>query len=349
MAPQTLEELLSIQPPNPFKPSTRVGVYDGVQVYLAQFYAGRERLYSMTARAPFGADLDLRLEHSGFFLEGSRTFTIESAQLASICQWDCAPGDASIAGTLFDSHVCDDLLTIARLSTVSVRDDGVRAIYRGFESADVQIALARAAVSAVKGLDARLLVAPTPTPLRAEGVAEALLATASEMGLFARAHPLTLWGPASGDELVVRYVGNVGRRFFSDGPFGVAEPDAGAYARVRFAEPLGVGLRLRSATWLDRAQSAVGLKDLQVGDAAFDRAWRIDATDEAGARALLTPSFRKTVDELATLRFEIEITDQGLTARAPLARNATEGTRALRLLAAVRSAMRTPLTLGPYR
>lgn len=51
--------------------------------------------------------------------------------------------------------------------------------------------------------------------------------------------------------------------------------------RAAFVNPGGWRVQITRHTWLDRAWTALGAADLQIGDAAFDAAFRIRTNDDA--------------------------------------------------------------------
>lgn len=68
---------------------------------------------------------------------------------------------------------------------------------------------------------------------------------------------------------------------------------------VYLEPPLGVGLRVKGEKWATRLASLVGLvQDVEVGDEAFDDAFRVQAEDPAAARSLLTDEVRSGLLDL---------------------------------------------------
>lgn len=65
---------------------------------------------------------------------------------------------------------------------------------------------------------------------------------------------------------------------------------------VYLEPPLGLGLRVKGETWTTRLVSLVGLaQDVEVGDEAFDDAFRVQAGDPTAARSLLTEEVRRAL------------------------------------------------------
>lgn len=75
---------------------------------------------------------------------------------------------------------------------------------------------------------------------------------------------------------------------------------------------LGAGLSVSSAGILDRIGELVGVHDVQVGDPAFDDAFRVRARDRERARQLLRPDVRAA---LGGLQGDVTLDDEGVCVR----------------------------------
>lgn len=75
---------------------------------------------------------------------------------------------------------------------------------------------------------------------------------------------------------------------------------------------LGAGLSVSSAGLLDRIGELVGVHDTQLGDAAFDDAFRVRARDPERAKQILRPEVRAA---LTGLEGDVKLHDEGVSVR----------------------------------
>ena len=90
----------------------------------------------------------------------------------------------------------------------------------------------------------------------------------------------------------------------------------GLWAEVRFAAPLGLGLEVEPGDpsgW----QRLLGAQDIAVGDATFDDAFTVRATEPAVAAATLDAGVRHAIANLSASEIAVRLSDEGLRARGP--------------------------------
>jgi hypothetical protein len=116
--------------------------------------------------------------------------------------------------------------------------------------------------------------------------------------------PLCMWGPLEGHQVFAYAV--------REGP--------GRYAfevSLRFAQPLGAGLSLKPEGMMDRLASFFGGDDIEIGDDAFDRAFRVKCHDAELARALLDEGVRGRLTRLQHDVGLVTLDDGGIAVRLP--------------------------------
>lgn len=84
---------------------------------------------------------------------------------------------------------------------------------------------------------------------------------------------------------------------------------------VRFDRPLGIGLRLeRQEGWGAKLGGLVGMKDIEVGDRAFDDRFIVRGSPEAAVRAALTHEVRGLLVQIQEHSTSLAVEDAGLRA-----------------------------------
>jgi hypothetical protein len=229
-------------------------------------------------------------------------------------------------------ELCDD----AFVCTAPARTTEVEAHLRTLVSA----------ARAVQEVAGRL---PPPTALREGAVADALERASLGLGLSYERHPFVIHGATgTGDGLRVRFLVHPRGRAAGD-PLDGALGTPGFDVALTFSEPLETPVQLRVATGFERLQSALGWKDLQVLDPAFDDAFTIHAPDPDRARAILTPEARTLLQRLRGLGLRLRLDERGLHGRAPLLPHAKSAILLLQSLHDLRPALRATTSSAPYR
>lgn len=323
---------------------TRGVTYRSVHFSARRHAEGRSNEVLFTASLRPTADIGLRCRTAGTF-DGPGNVRPLDETFSSLIQSDCAASDTDLARTLLSPEVRGALLRANEFSNgIVVTDRDVAVLTVEYIDDRLFEAFGDSLASAALAMQRELAGLPSPTPLRRLGLDAATSECAAAYGLTMHAHPLRLGGWLHGDPfwLVI---------FAQPGETASGAPrDRGAYLSLRFREPLGPGLRLKSAHWRDRAANALGAHDLLVGDEPFDRAWRIDARDRELARAMLTPAARKTITELAAQKARLTLTDDGLGAEFDLPFRPAQLRSVLAAVHELRDALRPePPSAGPYR
>lgn len=324
------------------------GTVDGIPVTLTNRSQGSEHGFVIEAYAREGADVGLKCRLQGGLVDGAGTCGIDDSVFNGIWHTECAGGEEPTARHLLSPAVRGELMTIARLGTGTLFDDSVRCVVERNAAAPEVIGALRACVDAMRALDEAASSADAPGYLLSLGFADAAREVATERSLRLVMHPLRAEGALGDDHVVLKFRAHFRTRRGHD----ALAPELGSpgyWLAVRFREPLGAGLTTRPANWVDRAQSAVGIKDLQVGDAAFDRAWRIEARDESRALALLNPAARAVLTDLVALGGAPTLTDELLVYQSRLPESPSTVARVLSRVASLRAALRARAAETPYR
>lgn len=180
------------------------------------------------------------------------------------------------------------------------------------------------------------------------GHVDALVRAARERGMSLQRNALYAHGALATHDLWVRLRVEAGRGTGVAPLDALAEP-AGYRVRLRFHEPLGLGLGLRPARAFDRVKDLLGRGDLTLGDEAFDRAWTITAADPDAARDALRDEARALLQRLASLGMRVHLDDRGLEARGPLDPRGEAIGELLWSLDGLRGALRPGARGGAYR
>ncbi len=126
---------------------------------------------------------------------------------------------------------------------------------------------------------------PAPTPLAPH--AEAWRAIAQDLRVTCETTPLRLWGATEG--LAVTAVTRRARAGVHAIDLALEDQDPSAWP----------ALTLRRETVTDRVRAVLGAGDLLTGDEAFDRAFRVDASDPSWALRVLDPAARAALLDAA--------------------------------------------------
>lgn len=116
---------------------------------------------------------------------------------------------------------------------------------------------------------------------------------------------------------------------------------SGTHARMKFAQPLGIGLRVQQRGALAKVASFFGMQDVKVGEKRFDDRFIVQGRPEDRVRALLTPEVREHLFYIDTNAASMELTDDGVTMElGHLVTDAAQIEHVLSALARVAGAMR---------
>jgi hypothetical protein len=328
------------------------GLVEGVEVSLHRDsesygleHGGR---IQMRVTLPRPLDLGLAVQPAmNVFSDPSRFGTGDDA-FDGIFVRRCAPEDASLAVEVLDPVVRGAMRDLAARGVhLELHDDAF--VCTGPARPTESEGHLRALVSAARAIHEVVGRLPPPAALRAEGVSDALERTALALGLSCEKHPLTIHGATgTGDALRVRFLVHPTGRPSEVSPGGpLAAP--GFDVALTFSEPLETPLELQAATVFERLRSALGWKDLQVFDPAFDSAFTIHAPNPEHARAVLNPSARTLLRRLLDLGLRLRLDARGLHGHGPLLTSGSDGTALLQSLHDLRPALRATLHDGPYR
>lgn len=327
----------------------RVGVVDGVEVRLRGLLGRRSDLDLLVeARPVYGLDLGLWVRQAGLTIGGPEGIDTGDAGFDGVCQATTAPGGAEAARALLDDATRRTLSGMLVAGRPEITDDVVAlnlsAVHLTAEVLDARVRECVRIARAVDALGERL---PPPAGVGAEHAA-AFADACREHGLGYRAHPLSAGGDTQESAVWVRWRSCPVERSFVSAIGGAVEP-VGYRVVARFHEPLGVGLRVEPADLSDRLKELVGMGDLSLGDGAFDAAWRVSATSEDGARAMLGEGARAKLERLRALGLRLTLDDAGLDGQGDLPSDPGCVPEVLRLVVDLRGALRPWTSQGAYR
>lgn len=329
--------------------SERVGVVDGVAVRLRRLTSQRSDLdLVIEARPAHGLDLGLWVRQAGPSLAGAANVETGDAAFDGVCQVTTAPGGAHAARALLDAETRSALTRMLVAGRPEITDDVVALnLSAHFLTADALMAKVRECVRIARSVDALGERLSPPSGIGAARAA-AFADACRELGLGYRAHPLSAGGDTPDSALWVRWRSHPVERSFALAGDGEVETP-GYRVAARFHRPLGVGLRVEPAGLSDRLKDLVGLGDLRLGDAAFDAAWRVRATSEDGARAMLGDVARAKLQRLRALGVHLKLDDSGLDGLGALPADPGCVPEVLRLVTDLRGALRPWTSQGAYR
>jgi hypothetical protein len=125
---------------------------------------------------------------------------------------------------------------------------------------------------------------------------------ARRFGLTLSRCPLAVWGTIEGCSVIAYAL----RR---------AKWDYSMVVNVKFPAPLGVGLTMEAETMWSR-MPLIGAKDIELGDEAFDRTFKLNAGNEARVREAFDAPLRGKLRALHD-RYPIMVSDDGLVTTLP--------------------------------
>lgn len=326
----------------------RVGAVSGVAVSVARIPARSGNADTViVARPPRRPDVGLHVHGASTIPCLDRKLETGDAAFDGVFALHAATGEAEAARRVVSKPVRRSLQRLAGTGWPAVVDDAV--VYElsmaGTDEAEVRARVAECVRCALAVADAATTL-DAPQPLRDAGVAAAFEAAGRARGMAVERNAMRAEGKAGRGFLSVRWRVRAPVRVDHFSP---EDGAVGWLARLRFDEPLGVGLALHPASLAERLQSAVGLRDLQTGDADFDRAWAVAARDEASALLVLHANARRMLGHLAALGLRVSLDDEGLSFEGDLPRDPDVVDRAMEVLDGARDALRPQMAIGPYR
>jgi hypothetical protein len=324
------------------------GELSGVAISLITNANGRSGESLLSATIVPGTDLGLRVRQATGMFDSASSFSVD-AEFDGIFQRECDPRDAESARKVLGADVRDALMVLARYGSCALHDDQVRcALLVSMLSGPEFDSALRACVQVATAVDAARRTLAPPAALRHGGVDEGLTRALDGHRVSISSHPFCAVGALDEDAFSLRFVTHFSGRAGGDPLLG-ASATPGYDVSITFAEPLAGGLRVRPSSWLDRAQSALGIGDLALGDAPFDRAWTVEAQDERAARAQLNARARELLQQLGALGLACSLDARGLSGRGAMLRSAEDAFALVTTLAALRGALRGTVAQGPYR
>lgn len=317
--------------------SQRAGVVDGIRVEASlDGTQSRTRGVRITAFLPHATDLRLEVNLAGALSSGSGSFETGDAAFDGIFHVRAAAREERNVARVLDAGVRGALCGLASVGEPRLDDAKVTSSVRmDSSSSDDWMTLVRGAVAVARQIGTRITTLEPPRIAIESGHAEAIAQIAQARGMAMTPNALALNGSFATTSLALA------ARWHS-------EPE-GLTVRARFHEPIGVGLALRTASFADRVKASLGIGDLVVGDAAFDRAWTIRARDESEARAVLHSEARSHLDRLAATGLSFELGDDGLNGSAHHGFAPDALARIVDLIDGLRAVLRPAEGSRPYR
>lgn len=321
----------------------------GVACGLSWITQNRSQALSVYAKFSPQFDLGLYAFQSESPFGSFSSYAVKDEEFMGIFTISCAQGDVENAEKVLSAKVRAELRTLARLGSAVLADDGVRCLIQPGMMTGPELAMVvEACVNIAEEVGRLKGQLSAPTLLRENGVAAALTATAQGLDLTVEQHPFSIHGASTHSSIQLQFQTQFVHRLF-DGVLAILRARPGYHLQLRFAEPLGLALRLRTASLFDRAQSALGFKDLQVGDAEFDRRWTIHAKHEERARAVLHAQTQSALNTLADLGLDLALDDQGLTGVGSLLKRPNDAEKLLQIISELYQTLQPRVVNGPYR
>jgi hypothetical protein len=278
------------------------GVIDGQQVRCERSND------ALRVEALFAPALDLGLSVSMRYLSfgssGERRLVLGDPSFDD--ELDAQADSPARASALFSDELRGAVLGLNASQTgLLMRDDGISVGILEGDRAAIETALPALARAAAIVAEARRRV-PVAEQLRPYSVM--LVRLGKPRGLVIESAPLSAAGALGDVSLQVRFP-RVGHCTFE------------MEARVSPLEgTVGMGLLVRRESLVDRVRTFFGGQDLRTGDAAFDPAFLVRATDGERALVALDGDVRALLLELAARFEEVTLSDAGLSLRGPAAR-----------------------------
>ncbi len=321
--------------------SRRVGAVSGVAVSVERHASRGDADAVVVARPPRRPDVGLHAHGASVLPCLDRKVETGDAAFDGVFVTHAAPREEDAARVILARSVTRVLRRLAGVGWPVLTDDALVFTFSlQSTTAEEVTARVRWCVECALAVSERAAALDAPHPLRQTGVAAAFEAEARARAMAFQRNALCAEGAVKKGYLTVRWRT---RAPTSVDHFTPPEEAVGWRARLRFDEPLGVGLTLRPARLTDRVKSAVGLRDLQTGDDAFDRAWLIEARDEPGAKALLHGDARRWLTDLAALGVTVALDDEGVAFEGALPTSPDPVVRAFELLDGGRDACGAPV------
>lgn len=328
--------------------ASKEGQVRGVHVSFVNFLGSRSQTLRVIARLAHELDLGLYVHQSQNSFGSSSTVTVSDPEFMGIFAVSCGNDEEAAVKLLLTSSVRRELLALARAGYAILTDDGACCqIEPSLMTAQEISIVVEACVNIALEMDTLSKALEPPAMLRAGGVADALMAAALAREFVVQKHPFVLNATSAVSDVSLSFQTHFTNRFFGSAELLTALP--GYRVSVRFHQALGLGLRLRSASLFDRAQSMFGFKDLQVGDAKFDSRWTIAARDEDKTRAIFHADARLALDTLADLGIELSLDDTGLSGFGSLPKKTSDAPVLIETLTTLYDTLQPRVASGPYR
>ena len=247
--------------------------------------------------------------------------------------------EAHRVGSLFGPKLRHLLLQqVANSNSFRLEDTGARIESSGMMAAE-RLAWALETVSRItKGVDLARGSVPVATPLAHHQHAWRTFASANSL----RGHdtPLCMWGRLEGGSVRV-YAVRTNRLFYE------------MEIEVTLETPLGIGLWVRAIGLMDKLTMLFGSQDIKLGDAFFDDAFRVQASEPELAKAVLDETVRGELMLVQQDLGPIVVNDQAITVRLKVVpHHPAVVPQAVRRLTGVADALTqrvNAITVGPYR
>ncbi len=328
--------------------ASKEGQVRGVHVSFVNFLGSRSQTLRIIARLAHELDLGLYVHQSQNSFGSNSTVTVSDPEFMGIFAVSCGNDEEAAVKLLLTSSVRRELLALARAGYAILTDDGACCqIEPSLMTAQEISIVVEACVNIALEMDTLSKALEPPAMLRAGGVADALISAALARDFTVQKHPFVLSTTSAESDVALHFQTHFTNRFFGSAELVTARPRY--RLNVRFHQPLALELRLRSSSLFDRAQSMLGFKDLQVGDAKFDGRWTIAAKDEDKTRAIFHAETRRALDALADLGIDLSVNDSGLSGFGTLLHNPSDASLLLEILTTLYSTMQPRVASGPYR
>lgn len=330
------------------------GVVDGVQVHITTS-ADRSNQLRVTAYRPTGSDIAINVGTARLFVEGV-SFESGDREFDGIFSCGCSAGNEALAQAMLDSSVRAGLLAIVQIAEATLTDFWVAAIGSNVSITGPELArVVQATIDVARAADRATEALGSPAELAGAGLESLLEDTAKREGYSFRRHPLAIAGTTEhGDHLSV-FLATQGAVMPVAELLQRSVPSRGTVVRVAWAEPLFGSLTVRPASLVDRAQSMLGVGDIELGHHEFDKAFvigvRADSADAMRelAETQLNARVRARLLQAKTYGLECALDDRQLVGRGHLPSSPEAALEILRIATEIAPAIRQRKATNPYR
>lgn len=242
---------------------------------------------------------------------------------------------------LLPPALCDAMVALKRSRHDFCLDDGgARTECNGISSDEAWLAWSlRSVAGLTRQLDDARRRTPPATPLLPHQ--QAWQRFARSAGLRGMDTPLCMWGRLDGASVGVYAVRTRPLEYRIE-------------ATVRFAEPLALGLAVRPESSWDSVRALFGAQDVSLGDAPFDRAYVVRATDLQRLGVVIDPEVRRVMVDLGQRVGPLHVDDEAVRLQsASLSHDPRQAPWLLettkQLADRIRANARPGVQQGPYR